>query len=150
MGARYNFVMRRTASTTLDVGSILAAAANPRRFKIADLLVGCEAAANDNQFTWEINKRTGTATGGTSVTGQPVDDGDTVASTLVGNQAPTANGAGTGNKLTFPLNQRATFRWTPSPGGEITAAAVASSGFGFSTPVGSALAVVADAHIEEL
>jgi hypothetical protein len=148
--ARYAFTMKRTASATLDVGSVLTAAASPRRFQIIDWIIGSEAAPADNAFMWEINKRTGAPTGGSGVTGQTLDDSDTIASTLVGNQAPTANGAGSGNKLSVPLNQRATFRWTPNPGAEITAPAAASNGYAVSTPTMSALAVTSVFHCNEL
>lgn len=150
MGAAYSFTMKRTASATLDVGSILTASSSPRRFKLVDIILGSEAAPGDNVFLWEVNKRTGLATGGSSVTGQPLDDSDTIASTLVGNQAPTANGTGSGNKLSLPLNQRATFRWAAQPGREIIAPATASNGYGFSTPTSSAVAVTCCAHCEEL
>ena len=147
--AAFSFTMKRTASATLDVGSVLTAAASPRRFKLADILFGSEAAPADNAFLWEVNKRTGLPTGGSSVTGQPLDDSDTAAPTIVGNQAPTANGSGSGNKLSIPLNQRATFRWAAQPGREIISPAVASNGYGFSTPTSSAVAVTCCAHIEE-
>jgi hypothetical protein len=148
--ANYSFTMKRTASATLDVGSILTAASNPRRFRLVDLILGAEGTPADNGFLWEVNKRTGLATGGTSVTGQPLEDGDTIASTLVGNQAPTANGAGSGNKLSIPLNQRNTFRWMARAGGAIVVPATASNGLGFSTPTSSAVAVTCCAHVEEL
>ena len=145
----FSFTMKRTASATLDVGSILTAASSPGRFKLADIIFGSEATPGDNVFLWEVNKRTGLPTGGSGVTGQPLDDSDTKASSLAGNQAPTANGSGSGNKLSVPLNQRATFRWAAQPGREIIAPATASNGFGFSTPTSSAVVVTCCAHCEE-
>lgn len=149
--AVFNFTMQRaSASSTLDVGSVLTAAATPRRFKIMQWSFGSEAVPAENQFLWQINKRTGAATGGTAVTGQPLDDSDTIASTLVGNQAPTANGAGSGLKFALPLNQRASVIWQPKDGKEIIAAAVASSGFAVSTPTAAAVAVTSGFHCDEL
>lgn len=147
--ARFSFTMQRTASTTLDVGSVLTAASNMRRFCIYDIVVGSEATAADNPFLWTVNKRTGTATAGSGVTGQPLDISDTLAATLVGNQAPTTNGSGTGVMLSIPLNQRATFRWVAAPGGEFIAPATASNGFSAATPTSSAVAVTAVFHTNE-
>jgi hypothetical protein len=48
--------LTRTASSTLDVGSIICAAANPRRFKLFDFVIGCDAAPADNPFLWEISE----------------------------------------------------------------------------------------------
>jgi hypothetical protein len=133
--ARFSFKLLRAAqSATIDVGSVINAAASPRRFQLYDLMVGSDATPADNASLWEVQKRTGTATAGSSVTGQPLDDSDTIPSTLVGNQAPTVNGAGSGVKLSIPLNQRATFRWVAAPGSEIVSPATTSNGYGIATP----------------
>lgn len=133
--ARFSYKLLRAAqSATLDVGSVLNAAASMRRFQLYDLMIGSDTTPADNVSLWEVAKRTGTATGGTGVTGQPLDDSDTLAATLVGNQAPTTNGAGSGVKLSIALNQRATFRWVAAPGSEIVSPATASNGYGIQTP----------------
>jgi len=148
--ARFGIQMQRTASATLDVGSVLAAAASMRRFALYELIFGSEATPADNAFLWTVNKRTGLAVGGTAPPQEPLDQADTLASTLVANQAPTTNGAGTGVKLSVPLNQRATFRWVAAPGGELIAPATASNGFGVATPTAGALvAVTATLHVQE-
>jgi hypothetical protein len=144
--------MQRTASATLDVGSIIAAASSMRRFALYELIAGSEATPGDFAFLWEIYKRTGLATGGTAPNIQPLDAAESLAATVVANQAPTANGAGgsTNIFLSMPLNQRATFRWVAAPGGELIAPATASNGFGVATPTAGALvAVTALAHIAE-
>jgi len=147
---RFGIPMQRTASATLDVGSILTAAASMRRFAWYELMFGSEATPGDFAFLWTVNKRTGTATGGTAPTQEPLDQADTLASTLVANQAPTTNGTGSGVKLSVPLNQRATFRWVAAPGGEFIAPATASNGFSVATPTAGALvAVTATAHVNE-
>jgi hypothetical protein len=129
---------------------VLAAAASMRRFALYELIMGSEAAPGDFAFLWTVNKRTGTATGGTAPAQEPLDQSDTLASTLVANQAPTTNGAGSGIKLTVPLNQRATFRWVAAPGGELIAPATASNGYGIATPTAGALvAVTALVHVQE-
>ena len=143
--------LTRTASSTLDVGSIITAAASPRRFKLYDFVVGSDAAPADNPYLWEIYKRTGTATAGSAPTIYPLDLSDTIASTLVANQAPTTNGAGgTTPMFGVPLNQRASFRWVASPGSELIAPATASNGFAFATPTSSALAVEAYVLADEI
>jgi hypothetical protein len=151
--AKFMVRMQRTASATLDVGSVICAAANPRRFKLYDVIVGCEATPADVAFLWEFFKRTGTATAGTAPAVTPLDDSDTTASTLIANQAPTTNGAGgsTVPKLTIALNQRATFRWVAAPGGEMVSPATASNGVAVATPTaGGLVAVSSTFHVDEL
>lgn len=141
----------RTASSTLDVGSAICAAANPRRFKLYDFIIGSDAAPADNPYLWEVYKRTGAATAGSAPTIYALDQSDSIASTLVVNQAPTTNGAGgTTPMWGVPLNQRASFRWVASPGSEFISPATASNGFAFATPTSSALAVEAYAMCDEL
>jgi hypothetical protein len=142
--ARYAVKATRTASATLDVGSVINAAASPRRFQLFDLMFGSDATPADFAFLWEFFKRTGTATGGTAPTISPLDVSDTIASTLVANQAPTTNGAGgsTAPLLSVPLNQRASFRWVASPGSELVSPATASNGFAAATPTAGALVAV--------
>lgn len=148
---RVGIKFTRTASSTLDVGSAIAAASNPRRFQLYDFAIGSDAAPNDNAFLWEIYKRTGTATAGSAPSVSQLDISDTIASTLVANQAPTTNGSG-GSTAIFgvPLNQRASFRWVAAPGSELVAPATASNGFAFATPTMTALAVEAYALFNEL
>lgn len=149
---RVGMKLTRTASSTLDVGSVIAAATNPRRFRLYDCVAGSDAAAADNPFLWEFYKRTGTATGGASGSGaNAIDISDTIASTLVTNQGPTTNGAGGSTPLYgFPLNQRATYRWIAQPFSELVAPATASNGFGVATPTASAVAVEAYLLLDEI
>lgn len=147
---RYAAQMNRTASATLDVGSLITAAASPRRFALYDIIVGSEATPADNAFLWTIVRKTGAATGGTAVTPVALDFSDTIASTLVGNEAPTGNGAGTDVVAAIPLNQRATFRWVAAPGGELVSSNAASNGYAAATPTaGGLVAVTATFHADE-
>jgi hypothetical protein len=145
--ARYSVTMQRTASATLDVGSVINAAASPRRFELFDIFMGSEATPGDFAFLYTVNKRTGAATGGTAPAVAPLNDSDTIASTLVANQAPSANGAGSGVKLSIPLNQRATFRWVAAPGSEIVSPATTSNGYSIATPTAGALVAVTSAFL---
>lgn len=134
----------RTASATLDVGSLLTAAASPRRFKLYEFDIGSEATPGDYAFLWQVFRRTGVATAGTAPTITNYDQTDTIASTLVANQAPSANGAGgsTAPLISIALNQRSTYRWVAAPGSEMITNATASQGYAIATPTAGALVAV--------
>ena len=51
--------------------------------------------------------------------------------------------------LAVGLNQRATFRWVASPGGELVYPATASNGLGVQTPTMSAVAITSTVHYVE-
>lgn len=147
--ARFSIKLTRTASSTLDVGTINCATSNPRRFAIYDLTVGSDASPADNAFLWEINARTALQTGGTTVTPQAIDLSDTTAASTKADMTATTNAAGSGIVWGCPLNQRATFRWVAAPGGEIVSPALACNGFGVGTPTSSALAVESYLYVNE-
>jgi hypothetical protein len=149
---RVGVSFQRTASATLDVGSLLTAAAAARRYKLLDFTLGSEATPSDVAFLWQLFRRTGTATAGSAPSITNLDQGDTIASTLVANQAPTVNGAGgsTAPLISVALNQRATYRWVAAPGSELVTNATASQGYAFATPTAGALvAVTASAIADE-
>lgn len=148
--ANYGAKLTRTASSTLDVGSIIVGTASTsRRFKIYDFVIGSDAAPADNAFLWEIQKRTAAATSGSSVTPTALDTSDTVSFTGTVNQNPTTNGGGSGTVLGVPLNQRATFRWVAAPGSEIVSPATSCAGWAFATPTASSVAVEAYVLVSE-
>lgn len=147
--ARYAIDFHRTASTTASTGSITADATRPRRFKLYDLLVGSEASPADNPFLWNVQRVTAAGTS-TAVVPQPLDPADAATEMDAGENhtiEPTYTAAAI--LLQIPLNQRATFRWVAAPGGELVAPATASNGLGLITSTGSAVAVSAQAHVEE-
>lgn len=145
-------LMQRTASATLSVGALTAAASNPRRFKIFHALLGSEATPADVAFLWQIQRCTTAGTAGSSVTPQSLDPGDSIASTVVGGQAHSSDPTVTANALplSVPLNGRATFPWYANPGSEIVCAATASNGVAIRTPTMTAQLVTATTHFEEL
>lgn len=148
---RIGVKLTRTASTTLDVGSVIAAASNPRRFLVESFIVGSDATPAENAFLWELYRRTGVATAGTAPTSVVYDPADTVATTLVYNQAPTTNGTGGSTAIiSIALNQRATYTWQPRPGSELIAPATASNGWAWATPTSAAVAVQASLTLVEL
>jgi hypothetical protein len=139
--AKYSAIMQRTASASLSVGSLTAAASSPRRALIYDLFMGSEAAPGDFAFLWQVQRCTTAGTAGSNTTPQPLNPADTLASTMVCGQAHSADPTLTANAIeaSFPLNQRATFRWVAAPGSEIVTPATASNGVAFRTPTAGAL-----------
>ena len=149
--ARFGVKLPRTASTTIDVGSIITGtAATARRFQIYDFVIGSDASPADNAFLWEVAKRTAAGTSGSTPTATALDTSDTAAATFTANNNPTTSGAGSGTVLGVPLNQRATFRWVAAPGSEIVSPATSCAGWGFATPTASAVAVEAYVLVNEL
>lgn len=148
--AKFSVKMQRTASTTLPVGSAVAAASNMRRAKVYDMFFGSEATPADNAFLWQVQRCTAAGTS-TAVTPQSLDAADTLASTIVCGENHTVDATRTANAfvLTIPLNQRASMRWVAAPGGELVIPATASNGFAVVTLTSSAVAVSTMMHFEE-
>jgi hypothetical protein len=139
--ANFGVNMTRTASTTLSVGALTAAASNPRRYKLYDWGFGAaEGTVGDGVFEWEIQRCTTAGTAATNPTPVIVDPGDTQAATTVCGQGHTTDPTLTANTVLFAmgLNQRASFRWVPAPGKELIIPATASNGLAFRTPIASA------------
>ena len=139
--ANYVVQMNRTASTTLSLGTWTADATRPRRLKFYDLILGSEASPADNPFLYIVQRCT-TAGTLTSVTPSPVDPADAATESDAGENV-TIEPTYTANLilLAIALNQRATFRWVASPGGELITPATASNGLGIQTPTSSAVAI---------
>lgn len=146
--AKFSIPCARTASTTLAVGSVTAAAASPRRGKLYDLIIGSEATPADNAFLWSLQRCT-TAGTATAVTPLPLDPADSTAATIVGGQNHTVDPTGSTEIMRMPLNQRATFRWVAAPGSELLIPATASNGLKLETPTSSAVLVSATFLVEE-
>jgi hypothetical protein len=148
--AKFGVRLQRTASATLAVGSLTAAAANMRRAKIYDFILGSEATPADNAFLWSIQRCTTAGTAGTNPTPLALDPGDSLASTIVAGQAHSVTPTGSTELMAVALNQRATFRWVAAPGGELMIPATASNGIKWETPTaGGLVAVTASVMFEE-
>lgn len=148
----YAATMERTASATLAVGALTAAASNPRRFKLCELIVGqSHATPADGATLFEVQRCTTAGTAGSAVTPTPLDPGDTIAATTVCGQAHSADPTLTAGAipLKIPCNQRSTFRWVAQPGRELIAPATANNGFAIRTPTAALVATVANAIFEE-
>ncbi len=148
--AKFSARMQRTASTTLPVGTLSAAAASPRRAKVYDLLIGSEATPADNAFLWQVQRHTADGTG-SAVTPQSLDPADSLASTIVAKENTTVDATRTTNAflLNLGLNQRASFRWVAAPGGELVIPATANNGLSIMTITSSAVAVTTTVHYDE-
>jgi len=142
-------ILRRTASTTLSLGSISADATRPRRLEWYDIVVGSEAAAADNPFLYVLQRFTAAGTS-TAVTLQPLDPADAATEADCG-QNHTVEPTYTANQilLDIPLNQRSTFRWIATEGGRLITPATASNGLGIQTPTSSAVVITSTVHVNE-
>jgi hypothetical protein len=141
--------MNRTGSAAASVGSVVADATRPRRGKIYDLIFGSEGTPADNAFQWVVQRVTAAGTS-TGVTPQPLDPADAATEADAGENhtiEPTYTASAV--LLSISINQRATFRWVASPGGELVYPATASNGFGIKTPTASAVAITATVHLLE-
>lgn len=113
-----------------SVAIIVAAAASMRRAKIYEVEIGCGATPADSAFT-HVAQRCTTAGTGAALTPNMVDQGDTLASTIVAKDTVTVDPTLTAGAFGFriALNQRASFRWVANPGSELVIPATASNGF---------------------
>lgn len=147
--AAYAVEMNRTASTTASLGTIGADATRPRRGKWYDIMFGSEATPADNAFRYIVQRCTALGTS-TSVTPQPLDPADAATESDAGeNHTIEPTYTASAILLAVGLNQRATFRWVASPGGELVYPATASNGLGVQTPTSSAVAITTTVHYIE-
>ena len=131
--AKYGAELNKgTSSTTIGVGSLEAPGSGMRRFKLYDMIMGSEATPADNVILFRV-KRSSTASTGSAVTPRPLDPADAAAVTLP-KENLSAEGTSSEVLLTFPLNQRATFRWVAAPGSEVVVPATANAGVIIETP----------------
>lgn len=139
-----------TASVQTILG-LNAAAASPRRFRLYDYTLGCGATPGDNAFVHIVQRSSAVGTAATPVA-MALDLADTLASTIVLKDTHTVDPTLTA--ATFlgrkALNQRATFRWVASPGGELVCPATASAGINLCLASATTTDMDAEAHFEEL
>jgi len=147
--AAYVVQLNRTASTTASLGTVGADATRPRRGRFYDLIFGSEASPADNAFLYIVQRCTALGTS-TAVTPSPIDPADAATESDAG-ENHTVEPTYTANLvlLSVALNQRATFRWVASPGGELVYPATASNGLGIQTTTASAVAISATVHYNE-
>ncbi len=137
--AKYSITNGRTSGSgtqqsmaTTYVGAMIGrtgATAGPRPKKIYHALIGTNGTPADNFIEWDISRCT-TASTATSATPQPLDPADATSLTTTTVNSSTF-GTITTNSNVFYLgaNQRASYRWVASPGGELVSPATSSAGF---------------------
>ncbi len=120
-------VMTTTYKTLVTT---IGAASAPRRLKIYDFLIGTTGTPADNYLEWDISRMTADDGTKTNVTPTALDPADPAAATL-SRANFTAEGTITATSSVFylGLNQRASYRWVASPGGELVGPATAAAGF---------------------
>ncbi len=147
--ANYAAELRRTASATASVGSVVADATRPRRGKLYELVFGSEATPADNAFLWRVRRITAAGTS-TAVTPVALDPADAATESDAG-ENHTVEPTYTSNSelLVIPVNQKVTYRWLAAPGRELVWPATASNGLGIDTPTASAVTIAATIHFQE-
>lgn len=138
--ASYSAPGARTFDTTYEALALWTTTGNPR-FKVIDVIFGCEGTPGDTAMTLRVQRTTAAATGGSALTPIPLDPADQAAGTTA------MTGAISGHTLAsalvlleMPCNQRATTRWFAAPGSELVVAATNLAGVAFLTPTAPALA----------
>ena len=123
-----------TANTTIL--GVSADGTTPRRQRVYDYVLGSGAAPADGAGEYAFERFTAAGTS-TAVTPSPLDPADAVALADAGEAhsgeptyANVIGNVGQEPMLLFSLNQRATFRWVASPGGELVIPATAAAGLG--------------------
>lgn len=149
MGRKYSIDGQDTNTAATSILGLTSA--STIRPKIYDVLMGSAATPADNAGRYVLQRNT-TAGTSTAVTPQAIDPDDPAALAASG-EAHSAEPTYTANAimLRWSQNQRATFRWVASPGGEIMLPASAANGVGIQTLAIGGSAVVMDAciHFEE-
>lgn len=147
-------VLKSGAQTVRSIGMVAAAAANMRRARVHDVLMGSDATHTDGSFVYQLIRTTtlGTASGVTPVADDPVDTALTGGSMVVRDTFTTGNDptfSGVAMK-SFPLNHRNSFRWVAAPGKELVIPATANNGITLALSATSALAFRGSVSYEEL
>jgi hypothetical protein len=154
---RYSVYGVATNTNNEPLVTIAQPASPTRRIAIYDIMIGAIAAVADAACGYEFQRFSAEAgtPGGTALTPRPLDEGDGAAA-FTAQQAPTTDPTLTAGAylLYVPLNQRATFRWVASPGGELVVPNTATNKPGIAvmsdlTGGFSAYAVNVNLHVQE-
>ena len=140
MAARYSAVGPSASGTTQTVLGVNGG--TTVRANIYEVLVGSSTTPADQTFQLVLGRITAFGTS-TAYTPLPLDPNDVAAIATAGitHSAEPTYTAG-GSILDFSVNQRATFRWVASPGGEAMSAASANNGMGLKNALSSAALVL--------
>lgn len=117
--------------TTTYVGALLgisSSSATPRRLKVYDVMIGTNGTPADNFIEWDISRITVASTA-TAVAAPPLDPADAAALCLATVNSSTHGTISVPNLFYLGMNQRASYRWVASPGGELVSPATSANGF---------------------
>ena len=128
MAARYATTGQENAVTAAYTTALSLTGGTGLRARIYDFMIGASGTPADNALTWALMRHTVAPTV-TAVTPTPLDPAD-VAAEAAGGENATVEGTVTAASELFelPINQRASYRWVASPGGELVIPAVAANG----------------------
>lgn len=121
MTTTYKTLMALTAAT---------GATTLRRAWIYDVLFGVDGTPADNAMSWKMDRQTTLGTGSAAVPA-PLDTADAAAlitATVNHTIEPTVTAAT--QLIEVGVNQRASYRWVASPGGELVVPATNLAGIG--------------------
>lgn len=124
-------VTGNSSATTASFG-----AGGYRRGQWFDWNIGTNGVPADNFMEFDISRIT-TASTTTSATPQPLDQADAASlTTTTVNSSTFGTITANSNLFYVGLNQRASYRWIASPGGELVSPATSSAGFQLRTRSG--------------
>lgn len=131
-----------------DLGLILLTGSAAIRPGIYDAIIGSDATPADQASEFVINRTTAAGGGGTALAEVATDPLTVAATGACTGGTFTAQPTDTASTelLMLGLNQRATFRWVASPGGEFYAIATAANGL-FLRSVGSSATPNCNCHL---
>ena len=100
------------------------------RTKLYDLLIGQGGTPADNAVFWALMRLTAAGTD-TAVVPISLDPADVASRATAGENATAeATYTAASELLEFSMNQRSSYRWVASPGGELVIPATAAAGIG--------------------
>lgn len=123
-------VAHQTAAGT-DLGIIAIGSDGTVMLKMYDLIMGSDATPADLAGEFVVNRCTTTGAGGSAITPEPINFNTAASSgTATGGTYSTTQPVDTAatDLLMIGLNQRATFRWVAAPGGELIGPATSGDG----------------------
>lgn len=130
MGRKYSGNGSAAVGTNKTILTLISA--TTIRPRLTDLVIGCGATPADLATIFHLERFTAAGTEGSGFTPLALDPGDPAALADYGvgvfGAEPTYTAAAV--LMTLSMNQRATFRWVPSPGHEFVAPASAANGIG--------------------
>lgn len=142
MGRRYSG--QGAAAVGTDKTILTLFGATTIRPRIYDVIIGCGATPADLATKFLLNRLTALGTEGSGFTPVALDPGDPASLADCGVGTFSVEPTYTASAIVLgviSLNQRATFRWVASPGGELVIPATANNGIGLKTNASGGTAV---------